>query len=435
MSVMTREEAQKQVLAYIDQHQDEIVTFLSEYIRHPSVNPDLQDTDESVECQKWLADQLEARADLDISDFWIEDGKYANLVAVFKGTSDGPSIMFAGHTDTVPVTSDQRHAWYTDRGPFSGAVKDGNIWGRGAADMKAGNIAAAMAAVALQRAGIRLNGDVILTFVSSEESGNRSVGIDSIIKRGYSAPTCLVMEPSDLAVIPAINGEFYFRLKVTGKSGHIAARHKAIYPTPYGFDLPAVNAIEKMFKYLQALWEAERQWGLYQKHPLMEPGAMTLNISKIHGGGTFSALAEACEVVGSVLYNPLLTREEAIGEFRETIQRVTESDYWLRDNPPELELPYFLSDKPSVNLTPGHGLCVSLSKAFEIVRGSAAKFVSSVSTSDGNYISEYGIDVITYGPGRFEMGTHGVNEYIPIDDLIACTKIYAVTLIDWCGLA
>lgn len=432
---MTREEAQRQVVAYIDEHQDEVVDFLSEYIQHPSTNPDLQDTNESVECQQWFAEELEDRADLDVSDFWVEDDKYANLAVVFKGASGGPAIMFAGHTDTVPVTSDQRRVWLADRGPFSGTVKDGRIWGRGAADMKAGNIAAAMAAVALQRTGIRLAGDVILTYVSSEESGNRAVGIDSVIKRGYCAPTCLVMEPSDLAVIPAINGEFCFRLKVTGKSGHIAARHKAIYPMPYGFAVPAVNAIEKMFKYLQALWEAERQWGLYQKHPLMEPGAMTLNISKIHGGETFSAMADSCEVVGSVLYNPLLTREQAVGEFRAAIQRVTESDYWLRDNPPELELPYFLSDKPSVNLTPDHRLCVSLSEASKVVRGSCAKFASSVSTSDGNYISEYGIDVITYGPGRFEMGTHGVNECIPIDDVVACTKIYAVTLIDWCGLA
>lgn len=432
---MTYDEAKKRAVTYIDEHQSEIVAFLSEYIQHRSVNPDLQNTDELVECQKWLAGQLRNKADLDVSDFWVEDNKYANVAVIFKGSSNGRPIMFAGHTDTVPVTTDQSKAWCQDRGPFSGAIKDGKIWGRGATDMKAGNIAAAMAAVALQRTGIKLAGDLILTFAASEESGNRSVGIDSMIKRGYWAPACIVMEPSNLEVIPVINGEFYFRLKVTGKSGHIASRHQAIYPTSYDVELPGVNAIEKMYKYLQAFWDAERQWGLYQKHPLMEPGTMTLNISKIKGGETFSALAETCEVIGSVLYNPSLSRDGSIGEFKAIIERITESDYWLRKHPPELELPYFLSDKSPIDLSPEHRLCTTLAKAFETVCGFATKFTGSVSTSDGNYISEHEIDVITFGPGRFNMGTHGVNEYIPVKDLIDCTKIYAVALIDWCGLA
>lgn len=434
VSRVRQEEAEEQVLDYIEGHRDEIVSFLAEYIQRPSVNPDLGEASDVIGCQKWLSAELGAKARPDINDLWIEEHRYANLALVFKGTSHGRPIMLAGHTDTVPVTREQERAWRVDAGPFSGAVRDGKVWGRGAADMKAGNVAAAMAVASLRRSGIRLGGDVILTFVSSEESGNRRVGIDSIIERGYKAPTCLVMEPSDLAVIPAINGEFYFRLKVTGKSGHIATRHKAIYPTPSGVDLPAVNAIDKTFRYLQALWDAEREWGLHHKHPLMDPGAMTVNISKIRGGETFSALAETCEVVGSVLYSPSLTRDEAMAEFRAVIERATASDYWLRANPPDIELPYFLPDKPSVNLTPEHDLCASLARAFERVRGSPPRFAASISTSDGNYISEYGVDVITYGPGSFEMGTHGVNEYIPVEDLIACTKVYAVALLDWCGL-
>lgn len=423
----------KQVLDYIDSHQEEIISFLSEYIQHPSVNPDMQNSEESIACQQWLADQIKAKLGLESVDLWLEKGKYANLAATIRGNGTGRPLLFAGHTDTVPVTQDQNAAWHQDRLPFSGRVTDGKVWGRGAADMKAGNIAAIMAAAAIHGVGLKPAGDIVLTFVCSEESGNRAVGIDGIMQRGYRIPTCIVMEPSNLEVIPAIQGEFYFRLKVFGKSCHIATRHLAIYPSTVA-SLPGVNAIEKMTLYMDAFREVEREWGLYQRHPLMEPGTMTLNISEIHGGETFSALAETCEIIGSVLYNPVLSREQAIGEFKAVIDRVGAGDYWLRQHPPELELPYFLPDKIGVNVDPNHDLCKILFDSYKDICGRETRLTGSVSTSDGNYLFEQGIDTVTFGPGRFEMGTHGINEYIPVEDLILCTKVYALTMMGWCGL-
>lgn len=431
---MNANKTKKEVLSYIEKNESKIVDFLAEYIKHPSVNPDLEENTDVVNCQRWLAEKIKSYSVFDKVDFWIEREKYANVVALSKGSGSGQSIMFAGHTDTVPVTLDQEKEWHRDRPPFSGAVKDGKVWGRGATDMKGGNVAAIMAVAALANVGVKLSGDILLTFCSSEESGNRSVGVDSIIARGYKSPVCIVMEASNMKLMPAIQGEFYFRLKITGKSSHIASRHLCIYPSAYEINVPGVNAIEKMIKYLQRFQEIEREWGIYQKHPLMYPGAMTLNISKISGGETFSSLAETCEVVGSVLYNPALDRNEAIGEFKSIVDCVTNSDYWLRQHPPELELPYFLPDKPPVNTPPNHDLCKALYSSIEFVVGSPPELKSSISTSDGNYIADHGIDVITFGPGDFDMGAHGTNEYVPVDQVIDCTKILALTLIDWCGL-
>lgn len=428
---MTSDDQKGQAISWIENNRDVILDFLSDYVQQRSINPDLEHTSDPTACQEWLASCLRDKGVFEVVDYWTEKGMYANLVAVSKGTGGNRTIMFAGHSDTVPVTSEQQKAWDKTKGPFSGAAEDGRIWGRGATDMKAGNIAAIMAVVALKETGIRLADDVILGFVSSEESGNRTVGVDSMVKRGYRAPTCIVMEPTNLEVVPAVQGEFYFRLEVYGKSCHIASRHQAIYPTKYGAEIPGVNAIEKTVKYLQSLWDLERQWALHRKHPLLDPGAMTLNVAQIKGGETFSALAGTCEIVGSVLYSPSLSRAEVIGEFKSAINRVTEGDYWLRQHPPELELPYALPDKPPINTSSQHAIGRALADAFQSIRGAPAKFAASVSTSDGNYLADHEIDVITFGPGRFDMGAHGIDEYVPIEQVIDCTKVFACALIDW----
>lgn len=428
---MTDEDQKGQVVSWIENNRDIIVDFLSDYIRHPSINPDLESTSDPTACQRWLASRLRDEGVFETVDYWTEKGVYANIVAVAKGTSGNRTLMFVGHSDTVPVTSEQQKAWNTAKGPFSGIVEDGRIWGRGATDMKAGNVAALMAVVALKKIGVSLADDIIFGFVSSEESGNRTVGIDSIVKRGYRAPNCIIMEPTNLEVVPAIQGEFYFQLKVFGKSCHIASRHQAIYPTAYGAEIPGVNAIEKTVKYLHSLWDLEQQWGLHRKHPLLDPGAMTLNVAQINGGETFSALAGSCEIVGSVLYSPSLSRDVVVDEFKSAINRVTEGDYWLREHPPELKLPYALPDKHPTNTSSQHVLGRVLADAFQSVRNAPASFTASVSTSDGNYLVDHDVDVVVFGPGRFDMGAHGINEYVPIEQVIDCTKVFACALLDW----
>ena len=122
---------------------------------------------------------------------------------------------------------------------------DGLIYGRGATDMKSGNAASIMAVKVLSELNIPLQYDSYFGFVMTEESGNREYGVDSIVKRGYKADSAIVMEPTHLKIVPAVQGEFYFKITIKGKSSHIASRYLSIYPNAYDLgSIPGVNAID-----------------------------------------------------------------------------------------------------------------------------------------------------------------------------------------------
>lgn len=424
----------EKVKSSIQETEGDIVQFLQKFLRYKSINPEItEETEESQieECQRWLYDSLQKWGCFDKVDLWeIEKGQ-PNVAAIIYGEGSGKALLFNGHSDVVPVTKKQEMTW-TGPGPWSGKITEGKIWGRGASDMKGGIVAFFWAARLLREAGIKLRGNVILTATIAEESGHHELGIDSVFSRGYSAPLCILGEPTNMEVAPAVMGEFYFKLRVDGKSSHIATRHFCVHPSKMD-EVPGVNAIDKITKLLLALQELEREWGIHQKYALMPPGAMTLNISRIKGGDNFSSLAHSCEVVGSVLFNPSLSSEQVISEFRDAINRVAKSDYWLRSHPPVLEIPYIVPIKEPVNVPLDDPACQILSQAFEEATGCKARFSCSTATSDGNFIFKKGQPVIEFGPGSNEMGVHGSNEYIPISQLIEACKVYAIMMTKWCG--
>ncbi len=431
---MNINQARELIFNYVDNNQSYFIDFLSQYIQHNSVNIDLDSTGKANECQKWLADKLAEMSTFQKIDYWLENERFSNLVATLKGDNSGRNILFAAHTDTVPITDDQLKVWRKDAGPLSGALIENKIWGRGASDMKGGGAASVLAAYVLARCGIKLKGDAYFSFVTSEETGNRKNGVDAIVDRGYKSDVCLVTEPTNMTITPAVNGEFYFRLKIKGHSAHIASRHLSIYPQKKYNASKGVNAIEEMMKIINAFQETEHQLGLYKNHPLGDPGSTTINVSEISGGGIFSSMAETCEIIGSMLYSPIISQDQAMEEFRNTIKRVVEGDYWLRNNPPELELPYFLPSKPPINTDINHPLCKAIESSLISENTFKPNYAVMISTTDGNYFQDRGIEVITFGPGSISMGTHSYNEYIPVDQFISSIKVYAMTILQWCGL-
>jgi acetylornithine deacetylase len=161
--------------------------------------------------------------------------------------------------------------------------------------MKGGNAAFLWAIKAVADSGIKLQGDLLATMVSGEETGNHRVGIDTLADNGYTAPFALLAEPTSLGICPASVGEFYFLIRVEGRSTSLANRHLSVHPVPYGVPIAGVNAIDKMWKIQRALTELEQDWGVWQRHPLMAPGNMNINFSRIHGGETYSAMAESSD--------------------------------------------------------------------------------------------------------------------------------------------
>lgn len=428
------------VLDQIDVRRDEIVAFASELIQKPSINPDLEVNEEAERpAQEWLRDQLEASGAFDEVDFWAEVANRPNMVATRKGTGGGQSLIWCAHTDVVPVTSEQADQWQ-GAGPFSGEVRDGKLWGRGASDMKGAIAAYFMAARILHDAGVKLQGDLKLAQVIGEEAGRRDIGCNTVLGRGHRADFAIFPEPSNFAIYPTIKGELYFKLSVPGKSTHICNRHLVAQPLPYGVERPGVSAIDNMLKYQLAILELEKQWNLWRSHPHVPPGGMFININTIQAGTSLTSVPDSAEATGSLLFNPDLTGDDVMAEIRATIDRVTQGDYWLREHPPALDLPLDAESsapwiKESVNLPHDHPGVVAIQHAMEQVTGERPAPTISPFVCDANFWFPLGQPCLVFGVGDPSWGIHGTNEFLPIDDLIKATKVFAAVTMEWCGVA
>jgi len=428
------------VLAAIDKRSDEIVQFASTLIQQPSINPDLEPNEQAERpAQEWLRDQFTAMGSFSDIDYWEVERDRPNVVAVRKGEGGGRSLIWSAHTDVVPVTPEQAEQW-EGAGPFSGEVRDGWLWGRGASDMKGAIAAYVMAAQILHDEGVRLKGDLRLSQAIGEEAGRRDIGCNTVLDRGHRADMAIFPEPSNFAIYPTVKGELYFRLIVPGKSTHICNRHLVAQPLPYGVERPGVSAIDNMLKYQLAILELEKQWNLWRSNEHVPAGGMFININTMQAGTSLTSVPDSADATGSLLFNPDLTGDEVMAEIRATIDRVTQGDYWLREHPPVLDLPLDASSaapwiKEPVNLPHDHPIIGTIQVASEAAIGQKPEVTISPFVCDANFWYPLGQDCLIWGIGDPSWGIHGTNEKLPVADLIKGTKAFAAATMAWCGVA
>src|SRR5918998_5056537 len=199
----------ERVIAAVDERADEIVEFAAELIRQPSINPDLQPNELAERpAQEWLRAQFQQSEAFDTVDSWEVAESRPNVVTVLKGSGGGRSLTWSAHTDVVPVTPEQAEQW-SGAGPFSGEVRDGKLWGRGASDMKSAIAAYTMATRILRDTGVRLKGDLILSQACGEESGRRDMRCNTILEPGYHSDLAIFPEPANFRIYPTAKGELY----------------------------------------------------------------------------------------------------------------------------------------------------------------------------------------------------------------------------------
>src|SRR5262245_18118295 len=142
------------------------------------------------------------------------EGERVNAIGRLKGQGGGKSLLFNGHLDTNPV----REGWTVD--PWGGLVDDKFIYGIGVSNMKAGDSAYFYAVKTLIDAGLKLKGDVVLTFVVGELQGG--VGSLAAIRHGVKADYFINSEPSDLQAITMHACAFTFIIELTGITRHLS---------------------------------------------------------------------------------------------------------------------------------------------------------------------------------------------------------------------
>ncbi|MGZ3347570.1 MAG: M20/M25/M40 family metallo-hydrolase, partial [Xanthobacteraceae bacterium] len=223
--------SRQKLLEKIDQSRDKAVTFLRDMVVIPSV------TGDEAEIQKFLSKymtKIGLQVDMWETD-WEELKKHPgyrpvdrgyegrpNIVATWKGTGGGRSLLLNGHTDVIPVGGGE--GWSDN--PWSATIKNGRMYGRGTADMKSGVASHIMAVECLMAAGLKPKGDVYINVVIDEEVSGHGT-LDTVI-RGYKADAGISGETSDLAVQPACIGRIWFEIEIHGKPAGIQKRYEGI---------------------------------------------------------------------------------------------------------------------------------------------------------------------------------------------------------------
>jgi len=346
-------------------------------------------------------------------------------------------LVLNGHIDVVPAGNLAN--W--NYPPFAEEKADGKIWGRGSVDMK-GGIAAMIGAVqAIRNCGITLKGDLLLESVVDEETGGP--GTTSTIERGYVADAVIVVEPTGFRINPVEGGLEWLRVVVRGVAGHSANRYKTVHAGGHGV---AVNAIEKMAKILLAVQELERHWGNTKRHPLLPAGITTINPGVMIGGTgggsngmpnvltAVSTFPDYCSLELSLKYLPGEKTADVRASFEDYIARVSATDPWLHDHPPEIEWGIRGLSFPPAETSPDHPLVTALCRAAESVTGQPPVVEGFTAVTDLAWFGGAGIPGAIFGPGSI-VSAHRENEFIEIAELYKGILALAMTICEWCGIS
>lgn len=362
-------------------------------IRHPSVTPDTGDA------LDLLAEHLTALG-FDCHKLVFEEEGTDPVPNLYARLGDSfPNFCFAGHTDVVPVGA--AHNWSVD--PFAADIKDGNLYGRGASDMKSA-IAAFVAAVSRFLANASPNGSISLLITGDEEgpavNGTKKV-LDWLRERGEALDYCLVGEPTNPLELGQMikvgrRGSLHGMLTVHGVQGHVAYPHMAKNPIP---DLVAVLAE-------------------LNKEPLDDGNdlfqASNLEIVNIDiGNDSHNVIPAEAKARFNVRFNNEFTPEGLQTKLLTRMNRAN-VDYHIE---------WWVSGDSF--LTKEGPLSDAVVSAVEMVTGKTPELSTTGGTSDARFIKNM-CPVVEFGLVGATM--HKIDEHVAVADIETLTDIYQETL-------
>jgi acetylornithine deacetylase len=398
---------------------DEITRTLTSLVRIPSVDGTEAEIAivetlagllraEGVEVDCWPIDVASLAARTDFPGMEVPRSAALGLVARLPGRGGGRSLMFNGHVDVVPPGD--RDTWTDD--PFSGRLVDGQVFGRGACDMKGGLVAALYALIALRRAGVSLAGDVVFAAVAGEEDGG--LGTYAMLDRGWRADACVITEPTGLELLVANGGALTFRLRVPGRATHASTR------------TAGVSAIEKFHPVFAALRSLEARRNA-TVDPVMARWdvAYPLEVGTVRAGDWSSSVPDLLVAEGRfgvMLDEPVEAARQA---FEAAVADVCASDDWLSGHPVTVE--WWGGQFAS-------GRCADSGFADAVARahGPAPARGGAPYGSDLRLLAAAGVPTLQYGPGEARYA-HAPDERVPLDQVYRCSKTLVRLAKDWCA--
>lgn len=432
------DKAKQKAVDWLDAHAKDVSGLLSDMIAIPSVNPWFggdKALQREGDVQRFLAKKMRALgADIDMFEpdpkalakykgrpGYYEDRDFTdrpNMAATVKGTGGGRSLMLAGHIDVVPPGE----GWTVK--PFSGEVRDGVLFGRGAVDMKGGVAAMIMGLEAVLASGLRPKGDVMVATVVEEESGG--MGSLAFVDRGYRADAGIMTESTGMTVAPLCRGILWGRLKIKGRSGHIEL------PQGDWRTGGAVDAIAKARLMLRQFDLMNQDWALWRTHPLMTLPCQIL-AAQFDAGEYPTAFANSATIAFNAQYLPRERDENKLGGsikkmIEDHIRKAADLDPWLALNPPEIE---WLVDADCAEVPSDHPFVGCMTRALADSGVEPRLEGIGFHTDMGWYVNT-GTAMVNFGPGDPRLA-HQPDERLPVDELLRCAKTVAGAIVDWCG--
>lgn len=370
----------------------ETLELTKQLIARPSVTPD------DCGCQDMLT---EALADSGFVAEQIDFGDTKNLW-LRRGT-EKPLFVFLGHTDVVP--SGPTEEWQSP--PFEPTLRDGLLYGRGAADMKASLAAMVTACKKFTTQSSDHKGSIALLITSDEEGDARDGTvrvIETLSQRGDQIDWCLVGEPSSGeklgdSIRVGRRGSLSGKLTILGVQGHVAYPDKA--ENPIHTFAPALEELVKV------------QWDNGNR---FFP-ATSFQISNIHAGtGAGNVIPGSLIVDFNLRYSTEISAEQIKQRIHNLLDR-HQLNY---------ELNWNLSGEPF--LTTKTSLIDAVQSATQSVCGIEAIPSTAGGTSDGRFVAPTGAEVVELGP--INASIHKVNEHIPVEDIDTLAKLYEAILVN-----
>jgi acetylornithine deacetylase len=385
--------------------------FLAEMIRFKSYSG----TPGEGELARFIVDQMH-RLGLEAFTQDVEPGR-VNAIGIWRGTGGGKSLLFNGHLDTNPVTE----GWTVD--PWGGICDDQFVYGIGVSNMKAGIAASFCAVRRLIGRGIRLRGDVVLTYVVGELQGG--IGTIKAIDSGIRADYFINSEPTDLAGLTLHAGAFNWMIELTGVTRHVSKREEAVDAIAVTARLvPLINALT-----FSGAANSEHA-SVNRAHVGVVHGALSRELHEWRP----PQVADFARLVGTARYAPSQSEASVLADFRRLLDEVERETPGLRTtvarsttgNRPVM-LPFEVSrDARIVNV---------VRRAYRTVRGADQRLGPTppycfYGTDAAHLLHRANIEGIVCGPG----GRYNTmpDERVDVADYLDMIEIYTLAIEEIC---
>lgn len=423
----------KELLGSIEKRRGEIIELARSLIRIPSEN--IPPGGSELACQGFIHNffaevgidskfiDLTGIPELSRHEAYYPGRDYRgrpNVIARHPGTGGGKSLLFSGHTDTMPVGDDK---WSCS--PFGADISNGKLYGRGAYDMKSGLAAMMMAIKTIKECGIKLKGDLLFESVVDEEhAGCNGTLANRLI--AFNADAVILPEPSNLTIYVAHKGFRIVHLSLKGKSGMSFDSKKLSNPVEYvGSLIECLKAFRKKRK------ETAPVPDIYKD----DPDPVPVMLPKLQAG-EFSLripmqIPSECKLEVYWQTMPGEGQQEIEKEFFDFL------DDWQKNNSPwprDIVLEHSFSHRwmPGTGIERDHPLVITTKAVAEECLSSEVIVTGAPFPCDLFIFNLYGnMPGIVLGPSGGN--AHAADEFVYIEDIIRLTKIFSFMALRWCG--